>query len=61
MSQLVVFSGYYLVAFLLGSRIMAAAPIVVAVVAIAWAVARARLEGEQHPQKSGRDSRNGRR
>jgi hypothetical protein len=45
MFQLVVFSGYYLVAFLLGSRIMAAVPIVLAVVAIIWAVVRARLDG----------------
>ncbi len=44
--RLVVFGGYYLVAFLLGSRIMAAAPIVAAVVAIVWAVVRARLDGD---------------
>ncbi len=44
--QLVVFGGYYLVAFLLGSRIMIAAPIALAVVAIIWAVVRARLDGE---------------
>jgi hypothetical protein len=60
-SQLVVFSGYYLVAFLLGSRIMAAAPIVVAVVAIAWAVVRARLDGEQRPRELDRNPRKGRR
>jgi hypothetical protein len=59
--QLVVFSVYYLVAFLLGSRLMAAAPIVVAVVTIAWAVVRARLEGEQRPRESGRNPRTGRR
>jgi hypothetical protein len=44
--QLIVFSGYYLVAFLLGSRIMVAAPIALAVLAVIWAVVRARLDGE---------------
>jgi hypothetical protein len=59
--RLVAFSGYYLVAFLLGSRIIAAAPIVVSVVAIVWAVVRARLDREQRPREPGRDPRNGRR
>ena len=59
--QLVVFGGYYLVALLLGSRIMVAAPILVAVVAIVWAVVRAWLEGDQRPRVSDRKPRIGRR
>lgn len=52
--QVVVFSGYYLVAFLLGSRIMIVAPVALAVLGVIWALVRARLEGESRPSGRGR-------
>jgi hypothetical protein len=44
--QLVTICGYYLVAFILGSVIMAVAPLVVTLLVIIWVVVEVRLEGK---------------
>ena len=43
--QLVAICGYYLVAFVLGSVIMAVAPLALAFLVITWVVVETRFEG----------------